>query len=143
MTAERFHSNAEPGQQLYAVLESIKKPEALWAKLATGNYDWLGVRRNGRYMVGRPRLSPSVRDDRPAPDPLGDRHRVEYLGPLDRLPRWDSYASPEEAREAYDRVVTGDPVTPLENTGVWKVRLLVDDRPAEELLVVRALPRML
>jgi hypothetical protein len=37
MTAQRSYENAEMGQQLYALLESIKKPEALWAKLATEN----------------------------------------------------------------------------------------------------------
>jgi hypothetical protein len=143
MTSQRSHSYPELGQQLYAVVESVKKPEALWARLATGNYDWLGVRRNGRYVVGRPRLSPVLGEDEwPCPDPIRDRHRIEYLGPLDRLPRWERFETPEEAREAYDRVVTGDPVTPMRNTGVWKVRLLVDEVAVEEMLVVRALPRM-
>src|SRR3954447_27031188 len=66
MTFQRSYENAEAGQQLYAVLEAYKKPEVLWAKLATGNYDWLGVRRNGRYVVGRPRLTPSPRTTQPA-----------------------------------------------------------------------------
>jgi hypothetical protein len=143
MTVQRSHSNAQVGQQLYAVVESVKKPEALWARLATGNYDWLGVRRNGRYAVGRPRLIPVREDeDRPEPDALRDRHRIEYLAPLDRIPRWESHPTVDEARDAYERVVTGDPVTPLQTSGVWKVRLVLDDRKVEELLVVRALPRM-
>jgi hypothetical protein len=29
MTAQRFHENAEVGPQLYAVLETVTKPEAL------------------------------------------------------------------------------------------------------------------
>jgi hypothetical protein len=69
MTAQRSNEHFEVGQQLYAVLEAIKKPEGLWAKLTTGNHDWLGVRRNGRYVVGRPRLTPVHGDDGdPAPD---------------------------------------------------------------------------
>ena len=42
----------ELGHQLYAVLEQCRKPEVLWAELATGHYDWLGVRRNGKYVPG-------------------------------------------------------------------------------------------
>ena len=78
MTAQRTHQSPEFGQQLYAVLESVKKPEALWEKLATGNYDWLGVRRNGRYVIGRPRLS-ILRTDEPGAvsNKVQDRHRVE------------------------------------------------------------------
>ncbi len=143
MTAQRSYENAEVGQQLYAVLESVKTPEALWAKLATGNYDWLGVRRNGRYVVGRPRLSPVGRDDAGAsPNKVQDQHRIEYLSPLAQSPRWEGYATGDEARAAYDRVVTGDPITPLRSSGVWKVRLVLDGQVIEDLLVVRALPRM-
>jgi hypothetical protein len=143
MTAQRSHESAEVGQQLYALLESIKKPEALWEKLATGNYDWLGVRRNGRYVIGRPRLTPLRRDDgSPPPDDQQHPHRIEFAGPLDSRPRWEGYSTVDEAREAYDRLVTGDPVTPIRNSGIWKVRLVLDGVPAEELLVVRALPRM-
>jgi hypothetical protein len=143
MTAQRSYENAEMGQQLYPLLESIKQPEALWAKLATGNYDWLGVRRNGRYVIGRPRLTPLRRDDgSPPPDDQQHPHRIESVGPLDKRPRWEGYPTVDEAREAYDRLVTGDPITPIRSSGVWKVRLVLDGGPVEELLVVRALPRM-
>jgi hypothetical protein len=143
MSSQRSYMQSEVGQQLYAVLESIKKPEALWDKLATGNYDWLGVRRNGRYVVGRPRLSPIRPDDDTAPDDKDDRHRIEFLGPLQRRPRWEPFATADEARDAFQRVVAGDPVTPLRNSGVWKVRLILDGEPVEDLLVVRALPRLI
>jgi len=73
----------ELGHQLYAVLEQCRKPEVLWAELATGHYDWLGVRRNGKYVLGRPRLWAVVPEDpAPPPDPARDLHRVECLGPL-------------------------------------------------------------
>jgi len=35
MPAQRSYEHFEVGQQLYAVLEAIEKPEALWAKPAT------------------------------------------------------------------------------------------------------------
>ena len=41
--------------------------------------DWLGVRRNGRYVIGRPRLSPVPPDDDTVPDDRQDLHRIEFL----------------------------------------------------------------
>jgi len=143
MTGQRSYENAEFGQQLYAVLESIKAPETLWAKLATGNYDWLGVRRSGRYVIGRPRLCPLRPDDgSPSPDDAQQPNRIEFSGPMDRKPRWEMYATADEARDTYDRLVTGDPITPIRSSGVWKVRLILEGALVDELLVVRALPRM-
>jgi hypothetical protein len=143
MAPERSHAHVQLGHQLYPILEQCKKPEILWAKLATGNYDWLGVRRNGRYVLGRPRLS-TVLPEEPAvpPDDTRDAHRVEFVSPLQRIPRWEAYRSPDEAREAFHRMVDRDPVTPLHDSGVWKVRLVLDARSVEERLVVRALPRL-
>ena len=143
MTSQRSHGHAELGHQLYPVLEQCRKPEVLWAKLATGNYDWLGVRRNGRYVLGRPRLSAVVRDGPDErPDDMQHAHRIECLSPLQRVPRWESYRTVDEARDAYRRMVAGDPITPLQDSGVWRAKLVVDGRPVEERLVVRALPRM-
>ena len=143
MTSRRSHAQVELGQLVYPVLEQCRKPEALWAKLATGNYDWLGVRRNGKYVVGRPRLS-AVLPEEPAlpPDDAQAPHRIECLGPLQRTPRWEPYSAPDEARDAFRRMVQGDPITPLQTSGVWRVRLVLDGRSAEERLVVRPLPRM-
>jgi hypothetical protein len=94
-------------------------------------------------VIGRPRLTPLRRDDGvPAPDDARDLHRIEFAGPMDRRPRWEAYPTADEARDAYDRLVTGDPITPIRSSGVWKVRLILDGGPVEELLVVRALPRM-
>src|SRR3954469_24805579 len=91
MTVQRSYENAEVGQQLYAILEAVKKPDVLWDKLTTGHYDWLGVRRNGRYVLGRPRLT-SVRreDDGPIPDDEQHPHWLEFLGPLQKRPRWEA-----------------------------------------------------
>ena|SRR5687767_1956352 len=65
---QRPRPRIELGHQLYPILEQCRKPEVLWAKLASGNYDWLGVRRNGKFVVGRPRLSDIVPED-PTPRP--------------------------------------------------------------------------
>ena len=63
MTARRADFEPEAGQQLYALVESCRKPEVLWDKLRTGKYDWLGLRRGGRFVIGRPRLSAVVAFD--------------------------------------------------------------------------------
>ena len=51
--------------------------------LATGTYAWTGVRRNGRFVRGRPRLAAvTEHGDVPAAD-AAVPHRVEIRGPLD------------------------------------------------------------
>ncbi len=144
MPPHRSHTNIALGQQVYAVLEQCRKPEVLWAKLATGHYDWLGVRRNGKYVLGRPRLSTVIPEDPgPTPDDARHPHRIESLAPLQRIPRWEAHETPEEARDAFRRLVGGDPVTPLRTSGVWRARLVLDGESVEERLVVRSLPRLL
>jgi hypothetical protein len=144
MPPHRSHAHVELGQQLYPVLEQCRKPEILWAKLATGNYDWLGMRRNGKYVLGRPRLSAVIPEDPgPLPDDDRDAHRIESLGPLQRVPRWEAYGTPDEAADTFRRLVEGDPITPLRSSGVWRVRLVLDGRLVEERLVVRPLPRLI
>ena len=143
MVPDRSHTQVALGQQVYAVLEQCRKPEVLWAMLATGNYDWLGVRRNGKYVLGRPRLSAVVPEEPAAPpDDARQPHRIEALGPLQRVPRWEAYATAEEARDTFRRLVQGDPITPLRTSGVWRARLVLHGRSVEERLVVRPLPRL-
>jgi len=54
---------------------------------------------------------------------------------------WEIDTTIDEARDACARVA-GDPVTPLRSSGVWRVRLVLSGETAEEVLVVRALPRL-
>ncbi len=140
---DRSHTQLALGQQLYAVLEQCRKPEVLWAMLATGHYDWLGVRRNGRFVLGQPRLSAVVPENSgPLPDDTLEPHRIEALGPLQRVPRGEANPTPEEARDTFRRIAQGDPITPLRTSGIWRARLVLDGRSVEERLVVRPLPRL-
>ncbi|WP_214369835.1 hypothetical protein [Pseudonocardia sp. H11422] len=145
MARGRSYDDVVVGQQLYPVVESCRKPEVLWSKLASGNDDWLGVRRNGRFVLGRPRLAVPAR---PAPDLVdppgeGGHHRIEYCGPLDDTPRQEWYADPDEARDAFARIITGGPITPLRSSGIWKVPLFVADEKVDDVLVVRRLTDVL
>jgi hypothetical protein len=141
MAGQRSYGNAEAGQQLYAIVETVRTPQRLWDRLATGNYDWIGMRRNGRFVLGRPRLS-AVVEHGSDPSPVPSAHRVEACGPLDRSVVVEGHPTEAEARAAYEQTIAGDPVTPLRSSGVWKVRLVVGDETVEERLVVRTLPQV-
>lgn len=144
MTRQRSYADARAGQQLYAVLTACKRPQTLWDKLSTGRYDWIGVRANGRFVLGSPRLA-GVCAEAPvvhrAPGSDG-AHRVEYRGPLDRGPHEEWHVSADDARSGYERTVEDDPGSPIPGSGVWQVRLYVDGVLAAEELVVRRLPRL-
>jgi hypothetical protein len=117
MTFQRSYENAEAA----ALRDRRFVPQARAAvnKLATGNYDWLGVRRSGRFVLGRPRLSAiAEHGDGVLPDDAP--HRVETRGPLDRGAHREPYATPDEARAAYERIIAGGPVIPLRSSGVRK-----------------------
>lgn len=48
MNAHPAGFDPEAGQQLYALVESCRKPEVLWDKVSTGNYDRCGTPGSGR-----------------------------------------------------------------------------------------------
>jgi hypothetical protein len=60
---QRPRPRIELGRQLCPILEECRDLEVLGATLASGNHDWLGVWRSGRFVVGRPWLSDVVPDD--------------------------------------------------------------------------------
>src|SRR5215216_6739167 len=55
MATDRSAYGTEP---VYESLSFCNSPDALWAKLATGGWDWLGVKPDGRtFVLGAPRRS--------------------------------------------------------------------------------------
>jgi hypothetical protein len=141
---DRTHEKLEAGQQLYALISHCRRPQKLWKRLATGRYDWLGVRADGRFVLGQPRLAP-VHPTAPhvsKAEGADGSHRVEYAGPLDKRPSEEWYGSAEEARAAFDRVISNESVAPFRTSGVWRVRLIAAGEPIAEELVVHRLPRM-
>ncbi len=74
----------ELAHQLCPILRECREFEVLWATLASGNHDWLRVRRNGEPLVGRLWLSDVVPDDASADGrPRSDRSSG---APRDRSP---------------------------------------------------------
>jgi len=45
---------AEP---IYQRIEFCRSPKTLWGKIENGRYDWLGVHKNGQFVVGSPPVS--------------------------------------------------------------------------------------
>jgi hypothetical protein len=140
MIPQRFCPNSHTGQQLYTVIEHCRKPETLWARLASGNFDWLGMRRDGRFVLGRPRLTRRPVEEEGAARLESSPHRIDHRAPLDPAYRSEGYPTPQAATSAFECIVGGDPVTLLRGSGIWWVRLVVDNEPAEDRLVVRTLP---
>jgi hypothetical protein len=44
-------------EPVYRNIEFCRDPETLWRKMREGRWDWLGVHRNGQFVVGSPRRS--------------------------------------------------------------------------------------
>jgi hypothetical protein len=86
MAPERSHAHARLGHQLYPILEQCRKPEVLWAKLATGNEAGYPATREVRpgaaALVHRQAEGPAI-----SPDDAEHAHRVEFLSPQQRIPR--------------------------------------------------------
>lgn len=55
--SDRSYENYKPGQQLYSVIEFCNDAGTLWGKLASHKWDWLGVHKSGKFVLGRPALT--------------------------------------------------------------------------------------
>jgi hypothetical protein len=68
--------------------------------LASGHYDWLGVRADGRFVLGRPWLAAIRERGRPSTprDGTVDAHRVEYTHPLRTVPDQDWFVTGHTTR---------------------------------------------
>jgi hypothetical protein len=42
-------------EPVYRNIEFCRDPKTLWGKLKEGRWDWLGVHRNGQFVLGSPR----------------------------------------------------------------------------------------
>lgn len=151
MATDRSRSREafQPGQQLYATIEFCADPETLWSKIASGHWDWLGVRqgRNGRrlFVLGSPPVSRLI---------IRAFGRVEEKGTVREhrttieLPdshggvseRW--YRSCEDAEAGFAKTVH-DLESDEGSSGLFRVRRYEAERVAQEALVVRAWPNEL
>ena len=146
VSSSRSHESLDVGQQVYAVLEFVRKEDALWAKIESGHWDWLGVKvRRGRhtYVLGRPRASRSegmASVSKVSEGAKAGVHGVEVRvpHPTHRHPGGAWYATAEEAKQEFARQVAELAHGP--GSGLFKVVLIEDGQQVQEELVVRVLP---
>lgn len=142
------------GQQRYATIEFCNDPEALFGKLASGRYDWLGTKQDkkGRltFIVGTPRqsrgleVSASITLARRDAD---GRHRTETITPKillrgQPLPT-THYPTPEQARDGFEEKLDRRNAQELGGSAIAKLRLYVDNTLEREEFVVHAVPNVL
>jgi hypothetical protein len=95
-------------EPVYKHIEFCRNAETLWRKIES-KWDWLGVHRNGQFVVGYPKLrgrqlgSLSTEVTRPGADP--GAHGVRLYVPLGSHPSREWFATPEEARARFEEIV--------------------------------------
>ncbi|GAY07919.1 hypothetical protein [Pseudonocardia sp. N23] len=138
----RSYDDYQPGQQLYTRIEFVRNAEALWAKIESGRYDWLGVAPEGQYVLGSPptqRLGASPGGVSMRAGTV-EEHRIEFRGAGESQPgaRW--FASSHDARAGFDSFVAERGPSNGGKTGIWRVTLFQDGDVVDEATVVRATP---
>jgi hypothetical protein len=135
MASDRSVYGTEP---VYERLSFCNSPDALWAKLATGGWDWLGVKPDDRtFVLGAPSRSTgfvamaaaTVTKAGAVPGQFGVR-----------VPRFASTSdtwcsSADAARDEFERTLEslGEEGKPA----LFRVELVIDSRVVEEDTLVR------
>ena len=141
---DRSYEGRHAGQQRYAVIEFCSNEETAWRKIASGKYDWLGMKRD-TFVFGRPPAGGGLRGggsmtlQQAGAD---GTHVVETYVPLGRVPTRRLFATPDRARTEYEAIIE-HLRTPDGSSGMFKVRLIVDSEVEAEELVVRTLPNVI
>src|SRR5215213_8991219 len=94
---------------VYEMIEFCRNAEALWGKVASGRWDWLGVHPDGKYVVGSPRqgkgftmmATPAIRKGDAKPGEYG----VYVRTPLGPGPSKTWYQTGQQAREGFRTTV--------------------------------------
>jgi hypothetical protein len=125
----------------YRKLEFCRNAETLWRKVET-NWDLLGVKPDGQFVVGYPRRSEGF-TMRAAPTVVKagakeGEHGVRLYMPREPGPSTDWYATPEQARAAYREAVERE--QNLDAPGIVRVELVENSQPVARELITRRLP---
>jgi hypothetical protein len=127
-------------EPVYESLSFCNSPDALWAKLATGGWDWLGVKPDGRtFVLGAPRRSSgfvamavaTVTRSGAVPGQFGVRVRVPRFASTSDT--WCS--SSDAARHEYIRTL--EELGEAGKPALFRVELVIDRQVVEEETLVR------
>lgn len=97
---------------VYNKIEYCRSADTLWAKLQSGNWDWLGVHQDGQFVLGRPRRRDGIVGalgvESRAPGVKSERHGVIWRiwNGSPGAPRsaiWSNNAT--EAKAEYDKLL--------------------------------------
>jgi hypothetical protein len=91
---------------VYQYIEFCRSTKTLWRKIASGTWDWLGVHRNGQFVLGRPKQSTGsgYRGSLTVGDAEAG-HGVRVHVPLGPGPSATWFRTEQEAEEEFTRVV--------------------------------------
>jgi hypothetical protein len=120
---------------VYRYIEFCRKPETLWHKIESGDWDWLGVHRDGQFVLGRPKRS-SGSSLRAALTVGSGQHGVFVQGPLDPGPMRSWFSTEQEAKEEFSREVARLH-DESEGPVLIRVRLVIGGYVEKEEFVVR------
>jgi hypothetical protein len=137
LASDRSVYGTEP---VYERLSFCNSPDALWAKLATGGWDWLGVKSDDRtFVLGAPSRSTgfvamaagTVTKAGAVPGQFGVRVRVPRFASTANT--WCSSA--DAARDEFERTLEslGEEGKP----SLFRVELVIDSRVVEDETLVR------
>ena len=123
----------------YRYIEFCRKPETLWHKIESGDWDWLGVHKGGQFVVGRPKRSGGL-GLRGALSTGRGEHGVLVKSPLDPGPNASWFSTEQEAKEAFlrtvERLLDDDADIPI----LLRVQRVAGTCVEEEEFVVRRPP---
>lgn len=125
----------------YRKLEFCRNAETLWRKVET-NWDLLGVKPDGQFVVGYPRRSEGF-TMRAAPTvvkagAVEGQHGTRIYMPREPGPAKEWFATPEQARAAYEATIEHE--RKLDAPGIVRVELILNGSPVAEDLIVRRMP---
>lgn len=136
--SSRSYEAYEPGQPLYRVIEFCREPKALWDKIESGHWQWLGIRPDGMFVLGRPPrhgLDAQVAGTA-AEEGTDPASRIEFRAPRHGMSA-RQFSSPEAARAAFGAFIAAEGPDGMKGPGIWRVRLITDGHLEDEQLVVR------
>jgi hypothetical protein len=123
---------------LYRTIEFCSSPKALWGKLESGRWDWLGVHPEGKFVLGSPR-APRIDGSAKESHVQSGANELEFSVKIDTpsgSASTDSFPTEVAARYGYE--AARERLSGTDTPCIYRLRLVVlRDLVAEEFIVSR------